>query len=75
MALHPKYLKVGDVFYERGFGDMLKMVVVEEVSHEDGQWRWAAEDINGERVNYLLTDGYEHYGPKIYREHEIYWRE
>lgn len=75
MSLHPKELNVGDVFYERVWGDLLKMTVVEDVVQENGQWRWVAESDVGERIDYLLTDGYEHYGPKIYREDEIYWRE
>jgi hypothetical protein len=66
MRLHPTDLNVGDVFYEFAYGENLEMTVVEEVTHENGQYRWIAEDKNGERFNYLITDGYEHYGPKIY---------
>lgn len=66
MRLHPKDLNVGDVFYEFAFGENLEMTVVEEVTNEYGQYRWVAEDKNGERFDYLITDGYEHYGPKIY---------
>lgn len=66
MRLHPKDLNVGDVFYEFAFGKNLEMTVVEEVTHEYGQYRWVTEDKNGERFDYLITDGYEHYGPKIY---------
>lgn len=68
MRLHPKDLNVGDVFYECEYGENLEMTVVEEVAHENGQYRWVAENKNGERFNYLITDGYEHYGPKIYSE-------
>lgn len=68
MRLHPKDLNVGDVFYECASGTNLQMTVVKEVAHESGQWRWVAEDKTGERFNYLITDGYEHYGPKIYTE-------
>lgn len=68
MRLHPSKLNIGDVFYECEAGMNLKMTVVEEVIHESGQWRWIAEDIDGTRFDYLITDGYEHYGQKIYSE-------
>jgi len=68
MRLRPSELNIGDIFYECEAGMNLKMTVVEEVIHESGQWRWASEDIDGNRFDYLITDGYEHYGPKIYSE-------
>lgn len=68
MRLHPKNLNVGDVFYESAYGIDLKMTVVEPVTHENGKWNWIAENKDGTRCNYLITDGYEHYGPKLYAE-------
>jgi hypothetical protein len=68
MRVKPSNLNVGDVFYECEHGENLQMTVVEPVSHENGQWKWAAKNESGEQFNYLITDGYEHYGPKIYSE-------
>ena len=68
MRLHPKDLKVGDVFYECAAGYNLEMNVVDPIVYENEQWKWVAEDVDRNRVNYLITDGYEHYGPRIYKE-------
>lgn len=68
MRVKPVDLKVGDVFYECSAGMNLRMVVIKPVIHSGDQWKWVAEDESGEPCSYLITDGYEHYGPKIYTE-------
>ena len=68
MRVKASNLNVGDVFYECERGQNLRMTVVEPVIHENGQWVWIAEDDSGEKFDYLITDGYEHYGPQIYSE-------
>lgn len=67
--------KIGDVFYECEMGMNIEARVtsdpVSTTSAELGdkrQWRWTAENTqNGETINYLLTEGMSHYGPRLYR--------
>jgi len=68
MRIHPKDLKLGDSFYESYYGVNAYMIVIKEPTHIDGKWEWTAMNENGEEVEYLITDGYEHYGPSIYSE-------
>lgn len=63
-------LQVGDTFYEDKYPMMLTVTVATTVSdwNDNGtirkQWRWTAND--GSRdINYLITEGLEHYGPSI----------
>jgi hypothetical protein len=69
-------LKVGDIYYEVEYG-MMKLQVVEAPTIENDQVRWKAKMLRDnyvgvltedkqEIVDYLMTKGFEHYGPKIY---------
>lgn len=66
-------LKVGDVFYECEAGINIEARVteapVESIGFEDRkQWRWKAVNTqNGKEIDYLLTEGLSHYGPRLYR--------
>lgn len=70
---NPATFKVGDVFYECQSGANIEARVVEApkmTRTDDGktQWSWVAENTqNGERIDYLLTEGMTHYGPRLYR--------
>lgn len=65
-----KQLKIGDVFYESSYGSELEATVTEAVTttvDKDSrtQYRWKAETSAGHEISYLITEGYEHYGPRI----------
>lgn len=66
-------LRIGDVFYECEMGMNIEARVTSEpveTGELDGkrQWRWTAENTqNGKVINYLLTEGMSHYGPRLYR--------
>lgn len=62
----PMVLKVGDVFYESDYGINYKMTVTKAPSFDNDQWRWEAKNSAGSEVGYLITKGFEHYGPRIY---------
>lgn len=64
----PTELKVGDVFYECHHGMNFRLVVTEVPIFRDDKWQWKAVDSKGMETNFLITKGYEHYGPKIYRQ-------
>ncbi len=71
--LTPADLKVGDVFYECEGGFNVEARVIEAPSQlpdaYDGrtQWQWKAVNTQtGVEIEYRLTEGLEHYGPRIY---------
>lgn len=55
---------IGDIFYERGVVGKIK--VLTKPIMLDGSWQWEAETENGVVIKYLVTPGFEHYGPSIY---------
>lgn len=66
-------LAIGDIIYECEMGMNIEARVTSsptETTTDDGkrQWRWTAENTqNGKVINYLLTEGMSHYGPRLYR--------
>lgn len=77
-STNPTTFKVGDIFYECQYGANLEARVTEAPTLktlEDGrrQWSWTAENTqNGEKIEYLVTEGLEHYGPRIYEEPQYF---
>lgn len=72
-------LNVGDIAYECQYGMNLKFVVktkpvVEDCDMSDKvrrQVTWTAENvIDGSKIDYLVTEGMEHYGSRIYSRPE-----
>ena len=61
-----KELKIGDVFYECQSGHNLKMIVTSTPIIKDGKITWTAKNMLGDEVDYLVTEGLEHYCPRIY---------
>ena len=65
-------MKVGDIFYECEMGMNIECRVMtnpQEVANFDGKrvWEWQAENTKTkETIQYRLTEGLSHYGPKIY---------
>lgn len=60
-------LKAGDTFYESRKGYEVGMIIKEPAKLDGSRCTWAATDLKtGAHQNYLITEGYEHYGPKIY---------
>ena len=73
MSLHLKNMSKGQSFYECGYGQCIEGVLLEEpTSHEvviGGveriQWRCKA-DYKGRTIDLTVTEGLEHYGPKLH---------
>lgn len=67
-------LKVGDVLFECQYGaNISARVVIEPVAGTGYEGRrtlaWKAENTeDGTPIDYGLTEGLEHYGPRIYSE-------
>jgi len=71
--MKPSDLKIGDVFYEcqSGFNIEARVTSTPESSTDGHEgrthWKWTAENTqNDEVINYGLTEGMEHYGPRLY---------
>ncbi|MDW9528115.1 hypothetical protein GOB39_00540 [Sinorhizobium meliloti] len=68
-----KNLAVGEVFYECEMFMNVEARVTEAptpAGEMEGrpQWRWKAVNTqNGKEIDYLLTEGFSHYGPRLYR--------
>lgn len=71
-----KQLEVGSVFYESEYGIELTLeTTTKPIRTEDGQWKWSAividshpegeYPVDDSEIDYLITEGYAHYGPKI----------
>ena len=65
-SIDPTTLKVGDVFYECAYGNCVKFTVTRDAIVENDQIKWKASSENITETDFLITKGYEHYGPKIY---------
>lgn len=69
-------LKVGDVFYECEMGRNIEARVTEAPVEGKGiegrtTWSWKAVNTqNGKEIDYLITEGYSHYGPRLYTDPE-----
>lgn len=69
-----KNLAVGEVFYECEMFMNVEARVTEAptpAGEMEGrqQWRWKAVNTqNGKEIDYLLTEGFSHYGPRLYRK-------
>lgn len=76
MYLEPTDLTVGQTYYECASGINLEAEVISPVevsSFVDGdrerkQYRWKAKRRDGTEFDCLITEGFEHYGPRIYLE-------
>lgn len=74
-------LDVGDEFYEEDYGQRIRLQVTEgttiKMMESEGrrQFVWKAIEIldlsdveyTGREIEYLITEGYEHYGPNVYQ--------
>lgn len=68
-----QHLAVGDIIYEcEMFMNVEACVLTVPTCDMSGgrkQWRWKAENTqNGAPIDYLLTEGLSHYGPRLYRK-------
>lgn len=65
-------LKIGEVIYECEAGMNIETRIIEQPTESewpDGrkQWRWRAVNTqNGKEIDYLMTEGLSHYGPRLY---------
>jgi hypothetical protein len=69
-----KDLKAGDVIYECQYATNIEVRLKSApklIGMVDGrnQWEWCGENTQtGEVIDYLLTEGLSHYGPRLYRK-------
>ncbi|ADQ52790.1 hypothetical protein CL89_gp071 [Aeromonas phage PX29] len=67
-----KKLEVGTPFVEcYGFHVARFVCKTKPVRSEDGAWEWTGtyvhdEEREGQECEFLIREGYEHYGPKVY---------
>ncbi|AUE22607.1 hypothetical protein Ah1_00066 [Aeromonas phage Ah1] len=67
-----KKLEVGTPFVECcGFSVFRFVCKTKPVRSETGQWSWIGTYVHdelreGQECEFLITEGFEHYGPKIY---------
>ncbi len=68
-------LKIGDTLYEYGYGlELITKVITTPISTDIEinnklykQWSWKSMVQNSNAiVDYVITEGMEHYGPKLY---------
>lgn len=67
-----KNLDVGVVFYEVVNGVDFEMSCTEKPTVSDNKIEWVAENYDGVKQQYLVTKGFEFYGPKLYWEKGAY---
>jgi len=65
--VNPRDIHKGDILWESGQYGSIQFEVLNEPTHVDGKWEWKARTTKHGVVDYLITDGMEHYGPEIYR--------
>ena len=54
--------------YECAYGHCIKFTVTEAAVKVNDQIRWKASSENITETEFLITEGFEHYGPRIYSE-------
>ncbi len=70
-------IKIGDIHYEFEYGFGIKCEVITQPERiENGgdvQWKWKSRNVNNpeKEINYLVTEGFSHYGPNLY-DYEAY---
>ena len=75
--LSPADFTVGDTIYECQSGLNIKVEVTSRPEYvletsfgtERKYWTWSGKNVySGEAIAYALTEGLEHYGPRLYSE-------
>lgn len=67
-----KNLKKGDIVYECQYGQNIRTMLVSAPEgavgvDEKPAWKWqAVNTVTGEEIEYMLTEGFSHYGPRLY---------
>ena len=63
-----KKMQINDEFIELvSYASIIVRCTEAPVRSETGAWRWKGVRVdNGQEIDYLITEGYEHYGPKLY---------
>jgi hypothetical protein len=62
-------LQPGDRFTEWAYGIRMDCQVLTKPQRDgSGSWTWKAKLLsNGETVDYCVTEGYQHYGPELFK--------
>lgn len=64
-------IEVGDKHQEREYGIILEVEVLTKPILTDDKWTWQSKSSTGRIIDYLVTIGYSHYAPKLYKIVEI----
>lgn len=66
-------IMVGDIHYEFEFNVGIRCeVITKPEKDEENVWRWKSRNTNtGKEIHYLITEGFEYYGPNLY-DYEAY---
>ena len=64
--IHPSKIHKGDLLWECSQYGSIQIEILTEPEHEVDKWTWKAKTPGSNLMDYLITDGLEHYGPKIY---------
>lgn len=60
-------LRIGNRLLERGdLGESIYSIVTSMPFQNGPQWTWLAAAMDGHTIDYLITAGFEHYGPHVY---------
>lgn len=67
LADNAHQLKVGDRLKELlDFGGLVYSIIVSTPHQNGAQWTWDAAIVVGGKIEYMITGGYESYGPHVY---------
>lgn len=71
MSLDYKNMKKGSVFYEVAYGRTYTFTLIEEPTRLEDvdnhpRWTFKGRGVSGNIQEFVITEGFEHYGPKLY---------
>lgn len=63
-------LKKGDIIYECDYGTNIKIEITTDITRTDNggevSYKWEAVSDTGDTIDYMISERYPHYGPKLY---------
>lgn len=66
--VHPSKIHKGDILWESSQYGNIQFEVVDEPVHNVDKWEWQGKTARRGVIDYLVVDGYGHYGPHIYKQ-------
>ncbi len=61
-------IQIGDIHYEFDYGFCVRSQVISKpVRDSEGRWTWQSKHLKtGNIIDYMVTEGFEHYSPNLY---------